>query len=200
MDNNRNNNVIKPVLVYIFGSMRILAISDFEGGAEKVSDALEGVGASIVEKEVSKDRFEKAVAEAIKQGKYDMVIAVPEDHIGASMRLNREAGMKAALCASKEDAFLAKKNGANVIIIRRSEKEIEYIAEGLGASRTGMGSIVSRKTARKEEKEESDEGEESEEDMPRRKGFIGSLKDSLGIVDEGESGTGSRSKKGEISV
>ncbi len=57
------------------------------------------------------------VRKAALDKSYSACIIVPADHIMASISLNRDKNIRAAICVSKEDIGLAKENGANIIII-----------------------------------------------------------------------------------
>ncbi len=176
--------------------MKILAISNVEGCSERVADALEHIDASIIARDEQGgiDALQEKVAEALGRKTYDYIVVVSNDHVGAAILFNKLQGVRAALCETKEDMLLAKRNNANVILARAEQKRFEYIAEGIlqwpdnAKKETRARAAEVRKREEKQGKEEQapEKGrEEDEDDEPESdgKGIIGKLKNQLGIVD-----------------
>ena len=57
------------------------------------------------------------------RGGYDMVVVVTDNPIAANMAFNKLDGANAVVCASVEDAKIAKDNEANIIILKNPEDE-----------------------------------------------------------------------------
>lgn len=57
------------------------------------------------------------------KGGYDMVVVVTDNPIAANMAFNKLDGANAVVCASVEDAKIAKDNEANIIILKNPEDE-----------------------------------------------------------------------------
>lgn len=184
------------------GHVKILAVSGADGCTDRILDAFEGIGANIVVREEDSDigTVSRKVADAVGRNGYDYVIVAMEDHVGAVIELNKQANLRAALCDSVDDIELAKRNSANVIIVRPSQKRFDYLADVWDSKATqkskGRNTRLfqqkekeDEKQAREEERKkskESREEEEPEEDtrQKRKGGIMGRFKDSLGIIDE----------------
>lgn len=86
-----------------------------------VDELLSGIpdASGIIAKETETDtaKLVDYVKKAALDKSYSTCIVVPADHILASINLNRDKNIRAAICLSKEDIELAKENDANIIII-----------------------------------------------------------------------------------
>ena len=113
--------------------MKILAVSNVSGEVDRAVEALENADAKIVAKEIPGDlnALDKTVHDSVRSGMYDYVLALPSDHIGACIQLNKYKEIKAAPCISEEDIRLAALNGANVIVVR-SGAQLDFIGRNLG--------------------------------------------------------------------
>ncbi len=65
----------------------------------------------------------KRAYETVVKGGYDMVVVVTDNPIAANMAFNKLDGANAVVCASVEDAKIAKDNEANIIILKNPEDE-----------------------------------------------------------------------------
>ncbi|HUB92849.1 MAG TPA: RpiB/LacA/LacB family sugar-phosphate isomerase [Candidatus Saccharimonadales bacterium] len=189
--------------------MKILAISNVEGCAERIVEAFEDTDASIVAKEESDGTEELAekVSQAIGRRVYEYAVVAVDDQVGATIALNKMGNIRAAVCDSAEDVRLARKNDANVMIVRASMKRFDYLAGAAGQAakpeRDAKQKKVfemkkqeekeepkeQRKKQQQQEKEEEEEPEDEEDDDYQKgsgKGMLGRLKDHLGIIDEGK--------------
>lgn len=177
--------------------VKILAISNVEGCAERIIDAFEDSDASIIAKEAKEDMEElsESVSSTMGKGMYDYAIVAVEDHVGATIEMNKCSNLRAALCDSEEDVQMAKRNRANVMIVRPSQKRFDFIVDGMSlpakeAKKAPKNEKLfqpkKEEKPKREEAPEEDEEEEEYEDYQRSrgKGLVGRLKDSLGIVDK----------------
>ncbi len=193
--------------------MKIYIISNVPDDAERYSDALEGTGASIVLKEIDTDTKGLVSAAASAAASGNTVVVLAEDPMLASMLLNKQKGVDAALCNSEKDILKAKQIDANVIVVGADFPKPERLAAlftgiqkdskpkerqeqtqqreapkpaGSGVDNS-LGRIFAKKPdAQRPQKRPEPKVEENEPVMPQqaRKGMLGRIKDSLGIVDE----------------
>lgn len=185
--------------------MKILAISNLDDFVDKIIDAFDGTDVSVVAKQDKSDLqgIVKQVSDAMAKGTYSYAILAADDHIGASVLLNKSKGIRAGVCESEADLDLAKENEVNVIILKASETDLEYLPKGIGA---GSAPAVKKSAEpepkkqqaqtkqqqaqpkKQEEPEEEPEEDQQEEDTGQQqgsgKGFMSKIKDSLGIVDK----------------
>ncbi len=116
--------------------MKLLVVSNVSGSIDKIVDAVQQ-SHNVVAKEVSvsTSALAQTVGDQLRGGSYDEAIVIARDPIGAGMALNKQEGVEAAVCSNLEDAQLAKKNGANVIVIRNldSEEVMDVINESVGS-------------------------------------------------------------------
>ena len=102
--------------------------------AGAVDELLSGIpdASGIIAKETETDtaKLVDYVRKAVLDKSYSTCIIVPADHILASINLNRDKGIRAAICLSKEDMELAKENGANILIIPKGNGPIASDALG----------------------------------------------------------------------
>ena len=99
--------------------MRILVLSNVLNGFDTIVDALNSRH-SIIAKQVSvgtEDLANMAV-NGLASGNYDLCIVVARDPVGASIMLNKSEGISAAVCNSASDVELAKRNNANILVIK----------------------------------------------------------------------------------
>ena len=178
--------------------MKILAISDVDGGAEKVADAFESTGVSIIAKEerISMRELGERVLTAFDKG-YDYAIVVTRDHISAMIVLNKMNNIRAALCDTDEDVRLSRNNGANVLIVKPSQKRFDYlcsiVAQQQQPAKQDKKQQAEQKAQQRQEErprkqapvvEDKEDGEYEDYEKSGGKGIVGKLKDSLGIVDK----------------
>lgn len=192
--------------------MKLLVLSNVSGGVDKVVDLLQQRNSVVAkESSVPNDALVQTVANELTKGTYDAVIVIARDPIGAGMLLNKQEGVEAAVCGSAEDVGMAQDNGANVIVIRdvRSDNLPDMLGELAGSAGVLKGIRVPKieirapSRAKQSEKVRKDyaggsqkgsrgreaDDEPNTEDERRlasiagtRKGIIGKLKDSLGIL------------------
>jgi len=99
--------------------MRILVLSNVLNGFDAIVEALNSRH-SIIAKQVSvgtEDLANMAV-NGLASGNYDLCIVVARDPVGASITLNKSEGISAAVCNSASDVELAKRNNANILVIK----------------------------------------------------------------------------------
>ncbi len=174
------------------GDLKILAISNSEGCVERIVEAFENTDANIVakeEKEGDEELFGR-VSEAMNRGNYDYAIVAVDDHIAASITLNKLQNISAAVCDSRNEVRLARSHGANVIIVKVDQKKFDYLAVGIEKQKRKpekmeqQREVPEKKEAREEKAGEEEEPEEDYAPRSSGKGLMGKIKDSLGIVDE----------------
>jgi len=73
------------------------------------------------ETDADTDKLADSVRKAVSEKSYSICVVIPKDHIQASILLNRDKGINAAICSSDNDMRAAKENNANVIIIKQEE-------------------------------------------------------------------------------
>lgn len=175
--------------------MKILAISNVEGCAERIADAFEDTDMSVIAKEEREDvaSIEAKISAAMNKGLYEYAIVAVDDHIGTAIALNKSSDkMRAGVCDDSEDLKLARMNNVNVIIVRASQNRFDYLAKGLVQAvkpekkeKPRPEKIFEPKKI-EEKPRKPDSAQEEEEDYPKGsgKGVFGRLKDHLGIVDD----------------
>lgn len=181
--------------------MRILAMSNLEDGAERVVDALEGRDVTIVAKEYAGSTAEMCgrLSVEMEKGRYDYVVVVSDGYISASIELNKQAKLRAAVCDSDDEMKEAMVSGINVVVVRGSQKKPRFLALMAGQharQKTEPSPVEDRREERvaeqkqheKEAKEKKPRREEHEEESPEEtggggKGILGRLKSQLGIVE-----------------
>lgn len=181
--------------------LKILAISNVEGCAERIVDALGNKDVSIIAKEesIGLELLSERVSAAMNKGAYEYAIVAVEDHVGATVLLNKSGSIRAAVCDSAEDVRLARKNDVNVMIVRADQKRFDYLGSGIAQAQKPQErrekpekAFESRKQEekpRKQAEQEEDDQDEEEEDYRKsggKGGIFGRLKDHLGIIDEDE--------------
>lgn len=175
--------------------MKILAVSNVEGCTDRLVDAFEDSDASIVAKEESGgiDDLEDKISVAMNKGIYAYAIVMVEDYVGATIALNKSNSIRAAVCDSADDLELAVNNRANVIIVKTSTKKFDYLVDEMSQESEPEKKPKPEKepsTKKQDERPKKQEEMEKEEDpLPKSsgKGFMGRLKDQLGIIeDEGK--------------
>jgi ribose 5-phosphate isomerase RpiB len=186
-----------------------MLVSNVPGAAEALLNALpDASGIMAKETEADTEKLSDSIRKAITSGSYDLCITIPKDHLKASIMLNRDKGINAAICLLPEDLDLAKANSANVIIIKAGEEEraakmLKSILEG------AVSRINSQNEEAKYEKQEKQrelrqeprsesQKEPSEDEEPKRQhkvligentqvkdngSFFKKIKSSLGIED-----------------
>ncbi len=178
--------------------MKILAVSNVEGCTDRIVDAFEDSEASIVAKEESGglEDLEDKLSGAMGKGIYEYAIVMVDDYVGATVAFNKLNSIRAAVCDSADDLELAINNKVNVIIVKTSTKKLDYLADGMiqesrpekkaKPEKAPEAKKPEQRTA-KQEPEEEDEDEEDDSPRSSGKGFLGKLKDQLGIIeDEGK--------------
>jgi hypothetical protein len=195
-------------LLYIItgAGIRILLISNIEGATDELTESIDVGSTTIVSKEVGGNAKELARTGAtlFANGKYDVIVAVTDNAVGANVSFSQYEGIAAAVCHDVEEARDAKAQGVNTIIIRYGFAHTEEIVSAFlkgGGLRMNVRMPVARKpqTRRQEEGVEEEEQRlpvkmrheaekltreyEEEPQLPKRPGFKGWIKDSLGIID-----------------
>jgi len=91
---------------------------------DRIMDTLDSDGATVVTKEINGDVKEmaKRVNGMFNNGNYDTVVALTDNPFAANIAFNKLDGTNAAICASADDASVAKENDANVIIVKGMEE------------------------------------------------------------------------------
>jgi ribose 5-phosphate isomerase RpiB len=146
------------------------------------------------------------------QGNSDIMVLVTNDSIEASIELNKKEEIRAAVCNSAEDVERAREKDVNLIIVPNEAQKKDEIAEAIirtGKGAVRMLSIAKVRDKRRQESvnreeeeeerrsrakpeskpepeervEETTDEEEEESRIGNRKGIIGKIKDSLGIID-----------------
>ncbi len=169
--------------------MKVLAVSNVEGWTDRIVDLFEDKDVNIVAKEsAGKLRDVGAmVSEAMAKGIYEYAIVAVDDHVGATVVLNKYENLRAAECSSGEDLKLARDNSVNVIIVKADLKRLDYLAEGIDRTKPVKKDAVPKQKEGTERREAVKEEEDAdEEDRPQGKaggGIMNRLKDSFGIVD-----------------
>lgn len=174
--------------------VKILAISNVDGCTDRIVEVFENTDASIVAKEETggvKAMCDR-VSEAMNKGIYEYAIVATDDHVGATVNLNKYDKLKAAVCDSDYDIELALKNDVNVIIIRSDQRKLNYLADGIAKEperqekKEKLEKVEKVEVKHKEEKHESKEEKVEESHSHKgggKGGIFGRVKDSLGIMD-----------------
>jgi ribose 5-phosphate isomerase RpiB len=103
-------------------AIKILLISNVEGGSDELTDSLDIEGVTIISKEVSADAksLAKHAAALFAQGRYDLIVAIVDNPISANIALNKYEGITASVCDDSEEAKDAKDNGVNALVVKAS--------------------------------------------------------------------------------
>lgn len=190
--------------------MKVLVLSNVSGGVDDVVSLLESQH-GVTAKEASamtSHELADAAGEQLASGTYAMVVLVAKDPVAVSLALNKMESVTAVVCNSQEEALLAKRNNANAIVVKDMEREqldevLSLAIAGSGVLRR-IGTIAkapqprireqhaarqvpepkaqkafAQEHARKQEEEEEEQRVPSQQ---QRAGFMGKLKDYLGIV------------------
>ncbi len=164
---------------------------------------------TIVSKEVSADvkSIAKQASALSSQGRYDLIISIVDNPIGANVALNKYEGLTASVCSDAEDAMDARESGVNVLIVKPEDSS--NIRDMITAYRNGKGIMAKIKIPANQNRIQVNEvqkdaakqqavmqkrqprpnpvqldKEDIGEPQPReRDGVAGWLKDALGIVD-----------------
>ncbi len=184
--------------------MKILILSNVRKSTDVVVERLRE-GHSIVAKEVNATNKElvNIARNELSKG-YDVCVMIPSDPVGASILLNKQESINAAVCSFAEDVELGKENGANVFVINPKTEELEEIGDAISeldynknffAAKIGKAikKISSMKIGKagqqqqqgaKGQAEEEEESEEEEKELEEeaKKGIIGKIKSALGII------------------
>lgn len=113
-------------------AIRILIISNLEGGADQLVESVDFEGATVVSKDVEGDAkaLAKAVATSFASGKYDFAVAMTDNTVGANIAFNKYEGIVAMVLHDPEEAKDAKEQGVNVIVLKQGNmKQIEDIVK-----------------------------------------------------------------------
>lgn len=172
--------------------MKILAMSNVEGCAERMVEVFENTDANIVAKEEEGDleTLARSVSETMGRNVYDYAVVAVDDYIGATVALNKHENLRAAVCDIKEDFRLAKSSNVNVIIVKTSQKKYDFLVhlirngERVARKPRPEKAAEPKQQEMRPQKAEPMEEEEEPEDRGSGKGIMGRLKDSLGIVDD----------------
>ena len=143
---------------------------------------------------VDTDKFMESVRKAACDKAYSMCIVIPKDYIKASIMLNRNRDINAAICSSEADLHYAKENNANVIIIKHgdiSSTATEFLTEFFKASAQPVAEKVAGSAPEKSEKQQrimqqamqETKQEAKPSAVQESKGMLKKLKYSLGIED-----------------
>ncbi len=190
--------------------MKILAISNISGAVERVADMFENTNASVMAKEEANDiaGIRDKISAAFSKGIYDYAVVVVEDYISATAILNKSDEITAAVFDSEDDMAFLNGSKVNTLIIKASRKTLTFLgilanvhassgrkseasstakAEKLAEKNTNthewfpihMAHVPSKEISKPKQSAGGDEPP-----MAGRKGIMGKLKDSLGIIDE----------------
>ena len=149
----------------------------------------------VIAKEITAntDKFVESVRKAASDKAYSICIVIPEDYIKASIMLNRNGNINAAICSSEADMRYAKENNANVIIIKQGDMSstAKLLDEFFKASAQPVAENVAYSTPAKSEKQQRITQQAIQEIKQEAKpsavqesrGMLKKLKYSLGIED-----------------
>ena len=142
---------------------------------------------------VDTDKFMESVRKAACDKAYSMCIVIPKDYIKASIMLNRNRDINAAICSSEADLHYAKENNANVIIIKHGDVSgtAKLLDEFFKASAQPVAEKVADSAPEKPEKQQrvmqqtiqETKQEAKPSAVQESKGMLKKLKYSLGIED-----------------
>lgn len=188
--------------------MKIYLFSDVSGGGDEITEALDRANVNIIAKEAKMDvdAVGRNIEKLMEESAPNLFVFVTDSSVEAGIDLNKRKNIRAAVCNSYEDVANAKKQNANVIIVQDICAKKPEIAEAMIGGQpfsrvlnimksnkkrneeVGEEAHVEVKKAKKvEENEESDDFEDNEptekDTHKNRKGIMGKLKDSLGIMD-----------------
>jgi hypothetical protein len=179
--------------------MRFYIISNVSDVSERFSDFIEKRGFNVTLKEINSDikNIAKIASNNVSSG---YVIVLVDDPILASMILNKENKINAALCDSENDIASALKDNANVFIIgdkfekpewlyslminKENKQEIKKINDSaldLKQKQQNENKQI-KEEIKKNEKIYVENQKEIEADS-KNKGIFKKIKGSLGIID-----------------
>ena len=186
--------------------MKMLVIGSDQESMENVIDLATDADITAAGKlvqEYDNSAVLKNIQDGFNRG-YSSIIMIVQDHIGASIFLNRDKQIRAAPCRTIEDVRLARNNDANVLVFNKNngfdkncfkilkqsydepknedKKAIKTVEKYQRPNKEQQGKEIKMPIKRFEEEPE----EEVEIQRPgnRNKGLFKNIKDSLGIIDE----------------
>ena len=180
-----------------------------EGASDELINSLDMNSVTIVSKEVNADvkAIAKQASSLSAQGRYDLIISIVDNPIGANVALNKYEGLTASVCSDAEDSVNAKESGVNVLIVK--PENVQKIGDMIAAYRNGksimarikipakqnriqgieLPQIATRQLAEMQKKQQKpnlsqlNKDDTEEPQFQSREGVTGWLKDALGIVD-----------------
>ncbi|MHB1830492.1 MAG: RpiB/LacA/LacB family sugar-phosphate isomerase [Candidatus Micrarchaeaceae archaeon] len=180
-----------------------------EAVSDELINSLDMNNVTIVSKEVSADvkSIAKQASSLSSQGRYDLIISIVDNPIGANVALNKYEGLTASVCSDAEDAMDARESGVNVLIVKPENSS--NIRDMIAAYRNGKGIMakikiptnqnwiqgnevqkdaakqqaVIQKKQLKPTPVQLNKEDPEESQLQSREGVAGWLKDALGIVD-----------------
>lgn len=184
--------------------MKVYLFSDVPGGGDDITDALDRANVNVIAKEGKMDvsSVGRNIERLMQESAPNLFVFVTDDSVEAGIDLNKMEGVRAAVCSSYEDVTAAKKHGANVIIVQDTCTKKPEIADAMVGANQSFGKMfnvvknnrkrmddseqidVRRTKKAKSDYDNFDDMEAVEGELHKnRKGIVGKLKDSLGIMD-----------------
>ncbi len=187
-------------------AIKILLISNVEGGSDELLAAADLEGSTIVAKETKGDvkAMVKYAVGLFAQGRYDAIVALADNPIGANIAFNKYEDMRALVCNSAEDAKSAEENGVNVLVLKSENAGL--MESIIGTFSKGKGPQLRIRLPKMQQKVQQIQEPKpqpttlqvkrpppqpapvkkeyvEEPDLPKRPGVRGWIKDKLGIID-----------------
>lgn len=106
--------------------IKILIISNMEGGIDSVMNSLDLEGVTVVTKEVAGDSrtLAKQACGLLSSGRFDLVIALPTNPIAANLTFNKYEGITSAVCHDLSDVKSARAENSNVMIVKSPDGDV----------------------------------------------------------------------------
>ena len=143
--------------------MKILLATNIRGISDEILGELAGESDSIISKETTGDTKEliRSVYKLESSGNFNITVVVPDDHVAASILLNKYQDLRAAVCSSGDDIRLAVKNTANVIILKNTgaDKVLSAIREVQELKTGEAGHMQQRQAPQRQVQEQQDDEE-----------------------------------------
>ncbi len=130
--------------------MKVLIISNMEGGIDALMESLDLEGVTIVTREVAGDSrsLAKQASGLLSSGKFNLVVALPTNPIAANLTFNKYEGIVSAVCRDMGDVKSARAENSNVMIIKSPGQDVGDIISafvkggGFGSLKIKMPDIV----------------------------------------------------------
>ncbi len=191
--------------------IKILVTTNIRGFEDILIEHINIDGATVITKESRVDA--KALADRaydlFSNGGFDYAIVASDNPIATSVALNRHEGIASSVCRSADDARNARDNEVNILVLENPNEDLigdivsSFVKGGVARIMPKIPNITRKtepeqkpekkveKIAETKQQKKSKPQENDDyaiQETKRRPGIRGWLKDSLGIIDDAESG------------